>query len=97
MVSKVERPITKEEFLEDANKCWKDVLKREMSDPEKEYAWILLETEFLSRRILTKELLHKKAIEHLSKEIILNGISIFNWVMSKTYKNFNLGSVKKSN
>lgn len=96
-VHKVENPITKEEFLEDANKCWNDVLKKNMTDQEKAYAWTLLETEFLSRRILTKEALHKKSIEHLSKDIILNGISIFNWVMSRTYKNFNLGSIKKSN
>lgn len=89
--------VTKEQFLTDANKCWNDILKKDMTLDEKEYAWNLMETEFLSKKSYTHEELHKRAIGHLSKTITLNGISIFNWVMSKTFKSFHLGPVKESN
>ena len=89
--------VTQDQFERDCNKCWNDVLKRDMTPQEQAFAWHLWEDEvFKQNPNMSYNKLHAKVEVPVTGKITIRTKTWFSWILSSTYKNFNLG-VKTSN
>lgn len=90
--------VTEDEFARDCHKAWNKVLKRNMTQQELDYAWCVFQDDVLSKyHNMTYERLHANIEASINGKINIKSRTWFSWILSVTYKNFNLGSVKSSN